>query len=356
MAKRPLEFVSTTRSKLPKHVPSPLSPSKISETDQHATITGVVASLSPVKPSRYFDGELTDGETVIRLVGFDKTKRQELQSFCESNIPVTLTDCLIQKNKFKSCLEVVLKSHTKIEPSTSEFNVTDLRTVGSSTILLNQMHEFSDYQRVTVRVKVVKVHEPHKLNIGKTKQDIVVADSTGKATVTLWEGDVGQLQENKSYKLNKLEVRSYQGKQYLSFPSTASQDDISDIEDSIDIFTSEEDDDDLIEEVTVCGIKALTTVYVCINCNRSIQPVNEHMADCSACNTIQRLSSPKQTAKLLVVSGSTRISLRAYDKALREITDTQTSQKEISAQDLLYASQFDCTYNKYNIITNVSRN
>ena len=191
---------------------------------------------------------------------------------------------------------------------------------------------------------------------GKTKQDIVVADSTGKATVTVWEGNVGRLQERKSYKLNKLEVRSYQGKQYLSFPSTASQDDISDIEDSIDVVTSEEDDDDLIKEVTVCGIKELTTVYVCINCNRSIQPVNEHIAKCSVCNTTQRFSSPKQAAKLLVVSGSTRISLRAYDKALREITDTQTSQKEISAQDLLYASQFNCTYNKYNIITNVSRN
>lgn len=311
MAKRPLEFVSTNRSKLPKDVPSPLSPSKISDADQHATITGVVASLSPVKPSaRYFDGELTDGDTIIRLVGFGRSKHEELQSYCESNIPVTLTDCLIQKNKYKSCLEIILRSHTKIEPSTSEFNVTDLETAGSSTILLNQMHEFSDYQRVTMNVKVMKVHEPSKLSGGKTKQDIIVADSTGKATVTLWEDNIGRLQENISYKLNKLEVRSYQGKQYLSFPSTASQDDISDIEDSIDVFTSEEDDDNnLIEEVTVCGIKELTTVSVCINCNRNIQPVNEPMTKCSAYNTIQRLSSTKQTAKLIVVSRSTKMSL-----------------------------------------------
>ena len=70
----------------------------------------------------------------------------------------------------------------------------------------------------------------------------------------------------RAYKLNKLEICSYQGKQYLSFPSTASQDDISDMED-IDVFTSEEDADDLIEEVTVRRIKELTTVSVCINCN-----------------------------------------------------------------------------------------
>ena len=73
MAKRPLEFVSTTRSKLPKEVPSPLSPNKISETDQHATITGVVAALSPVKPSCYFDRELTDGKTVVRQDQTPKT-------------------------------------------------------------------------------------------------------------------------------------------------------------------------------------------------------------------------------------------------------------------------------------------
>ena len=77
----------------------------------------------------------------------------------------------------------------------------------------------------------------------------------------MWEGNVAQLQENKSYKPIKLEARSYQGKQYLSFPSTASQDDISDIEDSIDIFTSEKNDEDPNEEMIVCGINELTTVY-----------------------------------------------------------------------------------------------
>ena len=116
MAKRSLQFESPTKTKIPKTQESPLSPSNVTSPNRHATISGVLASLSPIKPSRYFDGELTDGESVIRIVGFDKGKRQELQSFCDYNTPVTLRDCLIQQNKYKNSLEVVLKSHTTIKP------------------------------------------------------------------------------------------------------------------------------------------------------------------------------------------------------------------------------------------------
>ena len=64
MAKRPLQFESPEKTKFPKHLP--LSPSDVTTSDQHATITGVLASLSPLRPSHYFDGELTDGQSIIR--------------------------------------------------------------------------------------------------------------------------------------------------------------------------------------------------------------------------------------------------------------------------------------------------
>jgi hypothetical protein len=44
------------------------------------------------------------------------------------------------------------------------------------------------------------------------------------------------------------------------------------------------------------------------------------------------------------------LALRAYNEALRAITDSQT---EVSAQELLYAPPFDCTYNKFNVITEI---
>ena len=71
---------------------------------------------------------------------------------------------------------------------------------------------------------------------GKLKQDVVVvADTTAKATVTLWEPDINILKPQKSYQLNRLQIRSFQGKNQLSFPSAPSIDEIEEIEDTIDI-------------------------------------------------------------------------------------------------------------------------
>lgn len=355
MSKRPLEFESPDRSiaKQRKTEDSPLSPSCIKSTQQHATVTGLLASLSPIKPSRYFDGELTDGEGIIRLVGFDKAKQQELQSFCDYDIPVTLKNCVVQQNKFKQCLEVVLKAHTKIEPSDAKFNVPNIKTVGSSFLPLHQINQLNQHDRVTVKVHVVKVNDVLTTTGGKRKQEVIVADSTARATVTLWEADIGILKPQKSYQLNRLEVRFFQGKPQLTFPSVASVDEIDDIEDIVDEVTSDEDaNEETLQGVTVSGIRQLEKIYTCVNCDKNVHPVDPHIGECSSCATIQKLMHEKQTAKLLLHDGSHMHTLRANDDVLRAIADTQS---EVSAQDLLYAPAFNATFNQFNIITKISR-
>ena len=42
-----------------------LSTSKLTQATPNATVSGVVTSLSPIHPSRYFDGEITDGECMM---------------------------------------------------------------------------------------------------------------------------------------------------------------------------------------------------------------------------------------------------------------------------------------------------
>ena len=302
-----------TSTKFPKD--SPLSPSDVTTSDQHATITGVLASLSPLKPSRYFDGELTDGQSIICVVGFDKAKQQELQSFCDCSIPVTLRNCHIQQNKFKNCFEVVLKTHTKIEPSRTQFDVPDLKTAGSSVIQLDKVNQLPQHERVTIKVSVVKVNEPQTVPGGKVKQDVVVVDSTAKATVTLWESNIGLLKQQKSYQLSRLEIRSYEGKQYLAFPSTPSIDEITDLKETIEVTTSsDETDEEVLRGVTVSGIKQLETVYTCINCNKNVHSLNAHIGECNACSITQKLTQPKQTAKLIIETGTKKYLLKAYDE------------------------------------------
>lgn len=99
--------------------PPPLSPAEITGPQSHATINGMIASVSPIKPSKYsskyFDGELTDGDTIIRFVGFRREQRQLLHSFCEEKKPITIKNCQVQWNK--DHLKVVLKSTSQVELS-----------------------------------------------------------------------------------------------------------------------------------------------------------------------------------------------------------------------------------------------
>ena len=78
------------------------------------------------------------------------------------------------------------------------FEVKDLKTVGSEFISLSQLNDMDEHQRVSVQVMVVKVHEPQKAG-SKKKQDVLVADSSGRAVITLWEADINSLH---TYSLN----------------------------------------------------------------------------------------------------------------------------------------------------------
>ena len=47
------------------------------------------------------------------------------------------------------------------------------------------------------------------------KQDVLVSDSTGIATVTLWEENIGDLQEDSCYRLENFVIKEYASKQYI---------------------------------------------------------------------------------------------------------------------------------------------
>ena len=212
--------------------------------------------------------------------------------------------------------------------------------------------DLPENERVTIRVTVVKVNEPQTVGSNKTKQEVLVADTTAKATVILWGNDVGTLEQGKSYQLNRLEIRTYLTKRHLSFPSATSADEISDIEDVIEPTPSSDEEEECLQSVTISGVRQLETIYNCITCSKTVVPTNEYVGVCDSCHTTQKLPAPKQTAKLFIQNGPQRLLLRANDIKLKEITQLQ---KEVTAQDLLFSPQFDCTYNKFKTITQVSR-
>ena len=68
---------------------------------------------------------------------------------------------------------------------------------------------------------MLRVYVPQQ--VGKrVKQDIMIADHSGKSTLTLWDSDVNAIEVNTSYHFNQLEIRKYMAKTYLSSQSTPS--------------------------------------------------------------------------------------------------------------------------------------
>ena len=315
MAKRPLEFHSPGKSKVPKSQDC-LSPSAVTTTNDHATVSGVLASLSPIKlPSRYFDGELTDSNAVMRIVGFDKAKQQQLQSFSDYSTPVTLRNCLIQQSKYSNVLEIVLKAYTQIEPSATQFEIPDLKTAGSTVVSVKDLNTIPENERVTMKVTVIKVNDPQTLHGGKTKQDVIVADGTGKATIILWGSNIGLLQQHESYQLNRLQIRFYQNKPQLSFPSTPSFDKLDDFDAVSPDLSSDDESDIELQGVSISGIRQLETVSACIVCTKSIDAVDSKLGRCATCDTLQKLTeNTKQTAKLIVSTGTQKLTLKAHGR------------------------------------------
>ena len=90
MAKRKLSIGSPSSGKKPRQE-IPLSPAKITEPVKRTDVEGIIRSISE-SPRRkgesplhtFFDGELLDGEQIVRKMGYDKSAEQVTEILCES--------------------------------------------------------------------------------------------------------------------------------------------------------------------------------------------------------------------------------------------------------------------------------
>lgn len=64
---------------------------------------------------------------------------------------------------------------------------------------MEELDSCGEYERVTVNVKVNHLDTPVVVSGGKHKQNVIITDATGSGTLTLWESDIGKLQEQESY-------------------------------------------------------------------------------------------------------------------------------------------------------------
>ena len=64
---------------------------------QKAEVEAVVRSVSPGK--NFFDGELSDGDALIRFYGFDIEQAKKLKAMCDAHQACVLRNCVIKRGR-----------------------------------------------------------------------------------------------------------------------------------------------------------------------------------------------------------------------------------------------------------------
>ena len=268
------------------------------------SIHGAVVTLSPVKKGRkatFFDGLLADERSQIRLVGFQRIQQRKLNEYHKKKIAVELENCEVKPARQGEGYEVMLKSSTLIKQSPKKLDVTalmaDIATAPKIVTLLS-LDSLDVFQKVTVNIKAVELKDETQVG-GRVKRDVFVADGSGTARVTVWEGNVNAMEKEKSYCLKNFMIREYQSTKYLTMAKEGSE-----IMDIGAVAEQGDRDDELwvINDVTVAGVPYFDTY---LQCKARVEPHTDRLGQCSKmdCMMMQRFDLCPQhtTAKLILL-------------------------------------------------------
>ena len=322
-------------------------------TSESAIVHGVITSLSPMKKgkaSNFFHANISDGDTQLRLVGFQDAQRKQLASFKKDSSAIALEHCKIKRARQSDDLEVLLKPTTKVTKSPKKLDVKQFPTEEHQpTILLKNLQDLPTYTKVWVKAKVMNVDPPVKLSGGLTKQEITIADSTAPARLTLGEKDIDTLEEFNSYHFQPLTVRAFKCQKYLTTPKEGCK--VEPIEDLDDVTEDDLPNDSItIHDAEIIGVQSLQKYSACISCNVKVEYVDETTGTCSKCDMFQPLNRCKQkiSARLYIQHGEENLHLSAFD----DILTTIAGSTNVTSESLLLSKPSTITYEN-NIISSV---
>jgi len=124
--------------------------------------------------------------------------RSKKNCWPSQRVPASISNCALQLNKYSQKTEILIKRYTNIQPGSKEFNIENVNSIGSTTIKLSDLN---DGDIVNVNIKVLEINDPVKVGKNLTKQEILIADGSGNAVLTLWENDINTLELLQCYQV-----------------------------------------------------------------------------------------------------------------------------------------------------------
>jgi len=120
----------------------------------------------------------------------------------------------VKKARHSDDLQILVNKSAKLGVSTVKVDpdvVRVTKTVNVGTIDDLRLHKIYD-----VYVKVLSVGSEEVVGPGLKKQDLVIADQSGSARLTLWQGEIGTMQAGCSYTVRGAMVREFRRQRILS--------------------------------------------------------------------------------------------------------------------------------------------
>ena len=146
--------------------------------------------LLPFPPSRkedlntqFFDATLADMTSSVRLVGFTPQHQIQLNEMHKTNSPVELTNCVVKHSRQGQGFDVMLKSTLQISKK-FDMDAIMASTVETKLITLDMLQTLSQYEKVSVHVKILRLLPAEQVGQeNKIKRDVIVADRRATAKV-----------------------------------------------------------------------------------------------------------------------------------------------------------------------------
>ena len=171
----------------------------------HCVLNNASPQMKKVKNCSYFDSKVTDGESNMRIFGYDADVQWKLFEFQEKGSPVCLSNCTVKRARNGSNLEVFLRKTTGVEESDKTFNVSSV-SKSCEVMKLCDIDGLPCFCHITVVAKVIHLGETSTVPKGLCKQELLIGDASGTARLTVWENEVGLMKEGGSYKLTGVAV------------------------------------------------------------------------------------------------------------------------------------------------------
>lgn len=276
------------------------SPTKSASSSPYKDVQGYIHAVSEVqipanpKSSRYFDFTIQENNEERRVICFTPEIKDELKRREDAKLPTSLKNISPQKRRYGEGVEYRMNKYSRIEQAKNlAFQWKTSNTDESDITVTQLLQSAPNGQSVGLKAKVLfkgdteTVYSKHtKKNLAKC--DLVVADTTGSITVTLWENKIAEVEPHCCYHFKELKLNCY-NKKYLG-SSTKTMIEKCETIDIPEAITSEANNLKPNEKAkknitgTILAVE-VKKIYICINCKSKIPDAPDTaIVKCPNCN------------------------------------------------------------------------